>query len=129
MSNHRPRTLSQVTTRKAAAVLGNDVRITHYTVIGVEESVSIEDLTQVGEHCSIRDHDHDASARSMHEGSVVCSPVIIGEDSWIGRGVAVLKGSCIGEGAVIGANAVVRGHIPQDAVAVGIPARVVRVRR
>jgi serine acetyltransferase len=113
----------------ASLTLGNDVRITHYTVIGVEDSISIADRTQVGEHCSIRDHEHDASARSMHAGAVVCSPVSIGQDSWIGRGVAVLKGVRIGAGAVIGANAVVRGDIPQDAVAVGIPARVIRIRR
>jgi serine acetyltransferase len=113
----------------ASLTLGDDVRITHYTIIGVEDSVSIEDRAQIGEHCSIRDHEHDASARSMHEAPVVCSPVNIGADSWIGRGVAVLKGSCIGAGAVIGANAVVRGHIPQGAVAVGIPARVIRIRR
>jgi serine acetyltransferase len=113
----------------ASLVIGNDVRITHYTVIGVEFSMSIEDRAQVGEHCSIRDHDHDASATSMHAAAVVCSPVSIGEDSWIGRGVAVLKGSHVGTGAVIGANAVVCGHIPQDAIAVGVPAHVIRIRR
>jgi serine acetyltransferase len=113
----------------ASLTIGNDVRITHYTVIGVRDSISIEDRAQIGEHCSIRDHDHDASAPSMHAAALVCSPVSIGEDSWIGRGVAVLKGSRIGAGAVIGANALVRGDIPQDAIAVGIPAHVIRIRR
>jgi acetyltransferase-like isoleucine patch superfamily enzyme len=109
--------------------IGNNVRITHYTLIGAQHSISIEDRAQVGEHCSIRDHEHDYSAPSMHGSALVCSPVIIGEDSWIGRGVAVLKGARIGAGAVVGANAVVRGDIPQDAIAVGVPARIIRMRR
>jgi acetyltransferase-like isoleucine patch superfamily enzyme len=47
---------------------------------------------------------------------------------WLGRGVAVLKGAHIERGAVIGANSVVAGHIPANAIAVGAPARVVRYR-
>lgn len=113
----------------ATVIIGDDVRITHYTLIGAECSISMADRVQIGEHCSIRDHDHDASAFSMHAASLICSPVRIEEDSWIGRGVAVLRGSCIESGAVIGANAVVRGKIAKDAIAVGIPARVVRIRR
>ena len=109
--------------------IGDDVRIMHYTLIGAEQSISIEHRAQIAEHCSIRDHDHDVAALSMHAASPVCSPVVIGRDSWIGCGVAVLRGSCIGSGAVIGANAVVRGEIPQNAVAVGIPARVTRMRQ
>lgn len=113
----------------AILTLGNDVRIAHYTMIGVQNSITIADRTQVGEHCSIRDHGHDASAPSMHSAHLVSSPVCIGEDSWIGRGVAVLMGSRIATGAVIGANAVVRGDVPKDAIAVGVPAHVIRIRR
>ena len=115
--------------KEASLTIGDDVLIMHYTMIGAEKSISIGDRTQVAEHCSIRDHDHDISQSSMHRAAVVCSAVSIGDDAWIGRGVAVLKGSQIGAGAVIGANAVARGEIPQDAIAVGIPARVIRMRR
>jgi serine acetyltransferase len=115
--------------KAASLTIGNDVRITHYTLIAVENSMSIEDRAQIGEHSSLRDHEHDAAAHSMHAAPVICSSVSIGEDSWVGRGVAVLKGSQIGPGAIVGANAVVRGNIPKDAVAVGVPARIVRIRR
>jgi acetyltransferase-like isoleucine patch superfamily enzyme len=114
---------------EASVIIGDDVRLTHYTLVGAECSVSLADRVQVGEHCSIRDHDHDVSAVSMHSAPLTCSPVTIGEDSWIGRGVAVLRGTCIEPGAIIGANAVVRGKIPKDAIAVGIPAQVIRIRR
>lgn len=53
--------------------------------------------------------------------------VVIGKNVWIGRNVCVMPGVTIGDGAVIGANAVVTGDIPENAVAVGLPARVIRV--
>jgi acetyltransferase-like isoleucine patch superfamily enzyme len=114
--------------RGACLELGNDVRINHYVIIAAEESIVLRDRASVGEHCSIRDHDHDPAALSMRWGDLISSPVLIGEDCWIARGVAVLRGSQVGAGAIIGANAVVRGIIPDYALAVGVPARVVRYR-
>jgi acetyltransferase-like isoleucine patch superfamily enzyme len=52
--------------------------------------------------------------------------VVIGERAWLGARVIVLPGATIGKRAVIGAGSVVTSAIPDDAVAVGAPARVVR---
>jgi len=54
--------------------------------------------------------------------------VVIGHDVWIGHGAIVLPGRRIGTGAAIGAGAVVSHDIPDFAVAVGVPARVIRFR-
>lgn len=54
--------------------------------------------------------------------------IIIGNDVWIGDNVCLMGGVRIGNGAVIGANAVVAKDIPPYAVAVGNPARVVKYR-
>lgn len=51
--------------------------------------------------------------------------VVIGDDVWLGAKVIVLPGARIGAGAIIGAGAVVRGEIPDMAIAVGAPAKVV----
>ena len=53
---------------------------------------------------------------------------MIGEDVWLGANVTVLKGSAIGDGAVIGAKALVKGKIECNAIAAGIPARGVKYR-
>jgi len=55
-------------------------------------------------------------------------PIVIGNDVFIGMNVTILDGATIGDGAVIGAGAVVAGDIPPYAIAVGVPARVIRYR-
>ncbi len=56
--------------------------------------------------------------------------VTIGNDVWIGQGVSILRkeGLTIGNGAVIGSGAVVTRSIPPYAIAVGVPARVIKYR-
>lgn len=66
-------------------------------------------------------------------GAVVSSPgtpkrVTIGHDVWLGANVIVLSGIRIGNGAIIGAGAVVTRDVPPFAIAIGIPARVIRYR-
>ena len=53
----------------------------------------------------------------------------VGEGTWLGAHVAVLDGSVIGRDCIIGAHAVVNGEIPEFAIAVGTPAKVLRDRR
>lgn len=54
--------------------------------------------------------------------------IIVDDDVWLGYGVIVLDGVRIGKGAVVGAGAVVTQDIPDGAIAVGVPARVVSRR-
>lgn len=53
---------------------------------------------------------------------------VIGNDVWIGVDCVILRGVQIGDGAVIGANSVVTKDIPDYAIAVGSPARVIKYR-
>lgn len=53
---------------------------------------------------------------------------VVGNDVWIGTEALILPGITIGDGAIIGARAVVGSDVPAYAVAVGNPARVVRYR-
>jgi acetyltransferase-like isoleucine patch superfamily enzyme len=57
---------------------------------------------------------------------VVVKPVRIGDKSWIGLNVIILKGVEIGEGAVVAAGSVVTKNIPPWTIAAGNPARVIR---
>ena len=55
--------------------------------------------------------------------------VVIGNDVWLATRVIVLPGARIGDGAIIGAGAIVTGEIPPYAIAVGTPAKVVGTRQ
>lgn len=54
------------------------------------------------------------------------APVLIGDYVWVGAGAKILPGVRIGAGAVIGAGAIVTRDVPENVVAVGAPARVIR---
>ncbi len=55
--------------------------------------------------------------------------VIIGEDCWIGTKTVITSGVTLGSGCVIGAGSVVTRDVPAGAIAVGVPAKVIRMRR
>jgi acetyltransferase-like isoleucine patch superfamily enzyme len=55
--------------------------------------------------------------------------IIIEDDVWIGANCAILDGSIIRKGAVIGANSLVYGEMPEYSVCVGSPARKIGERK
>lgn len=54
--------------------------------------------------------------------------VVIGHDVWIGYEALILPGTRVGNGAIIGARAVVTGTVPPYAIVAGNPARIIRMR-
>ncbi len=54
--------------------------------------------------------------------------IVIGDGVWIGANVLINPGVSIGENAIVGANAVVTKNIPPFAIAVGVPAQVIRYK-
>jgi acetyltransferase-like isoleucine patch superfamily enzyme len=53
----------------------------------------------------------------------------VGEGAWLGAGAKILDGVTLGNRAVVGAGAVVRQAVPEGAIAVGVPARIVGQRQ
>jgi maltose O-acetyltransferase len=68
-------------------------------------------------------HPIDAVLRRSKENG---KPVIIGDDCWIGGGAIICPGVTIGNRCVIGAGSVVTKDIPDDSLAAGNPAKVIR---
>lgn len=90
--------------------------------------ISIGDDVWTGHHVYITDQNHGYADldRPISEQLMPERPVSIGDGSWLGHGTVVLPGSRIGRHVVIGANSVVRDEIPDNCVAAGVPARVVK---
>ena len=74
-----------------------------------------------------RDHGTDMGV-PMKEQVHIKEDIFIGDDVWISANVTVLKGVKIGNGAVIGAGTVVTKDVPENAIVVGNPARLLRYR-
>ena len=92
-------------------------------------SISIGNDVWTGHHVYITDQNHGYEDTSVpiSQQSQPERAVVIGDGSWLGHGSVVLPGVTIGRHVVIGANSVVTKDIPDFSVAVGVPARVVRI--
>lgn len=123
--------VSFVVTATGGITIGNRVYIGKSCVLASDTGITIGDNTMLAEFVSIIDADHGTEKNGIpiRDQNLKPAPITIGNDVWIGRGCAVLKGTTIGEGAVIGANSVVTRDIPPYAVACGVPARIVRYRQ
>ncbi|MDJ0713326.1 MAG: acyltransferase [Prochloraceae cyanobacterium] len=64
----------------------------------------------------------------MEQGVYSKGPVAIGDDVWLGAGAIVLDGVQIGKGCIVGAGAVVTKNLPDYAIAVGVPAKITKMR-
>ena len=87
----------------------------------------IGDRALIGPNCQLITVGHPVDdVQRRRDAWEQAAPIHIGEDAWLGAGVTVLPGVTIGARSVIGAGSVVTRSIPDDAVAVGNPARVIR---
>jgi sugar O-acyltransferase (sialic acid O-acetyltransferase NeuD family) len=106
------------------ATAGTGNMILHGSVIQAQarigDHVIVNTGAQVDHDCVVGDYVH------LAPGVVVCGTVTIGEGTFVGAGATIIPGRKIGAWATIGAGAVVIRDVPDHAVVVGNPARVVR---
>ena len=57
---------------------------------------------------------------------MIFQPIHIGKNVWLGANVTVLPGVTIGDGSIIAAGAVVTRDVPENMIAAGVPAKVIR---
>ncbi len=119
-------------TREGNIAIGDDSNIGPDCHIGTSSNISIGKHCLFGGRCYIGglQHGHEDTDTPMTEQAIVSKGgVQFGDDVWLGAHVIVNDGVTIGSGAIIGAGSVVTGDIPEYAIALGIPAKVVRKRK
>lgn len=112
-----------------ALEIGDGTSIAGNCVLSAAESVRIGRNVLFARNVYVSDHSHefdDPSRPVLDQGITDIAPVEIADGAWLGQNVVVCPGVSIGAGAVIGANSVVLADVPDRAVAVGAPARIVR---
>jgi len=112
------------------AIIGARCKISSHTFIC--EGVTIEDECFIG-HGVIFINDRDPHAVNL-DGSLKsgddwhCEPIVVRRRASVGSGAIILGGVTIGEGALIGAGAVVTSDVQPHSIVAGVPARLVRPR-
>lgn len=104
---------------------GSRVVVCKGTQLDFSGGLQIEDFVHISEQAILYTHDHGTEPTS----SPVRSPLRVGRRAWIGARAIILPNvRMIGEGAIIGAGAVVTREVPAWSVWAGNPARQVGTR-
>ena len=111
--------------------LGRRVTIGEYSVVCGHGGLTVGENTMISWQVSIvpANHIFDRTDIPLRLQGEARRGIQIGCNAWIGSGAIILDGVTIGNDAVVAAGAVVTHDIPEYAVAMGVPARVVRDRR
>jgi acetyltransferase-like isoleucine patch superfamily enzyme len=113
----KPTKYNWVVQHKDNLELGYKTDIGAFTYINAKNGVAIEDYVQIGSHCSI----YSISTIDGTEGEVVLK-----KNCKIGSHSIVMPGVTVGENALVGAMSFVNCDIPDNCVAVGVPAKVIK---
>jgi len=107
--------------------IGDGTSIAGTCVLSAVQSLRLGRKVLMARNVYIADHRHafaDKTRAVLDQGVTEVAPVEICDGAWLGQNVVVGPGVRIGRGAVVGANSVVLDDVPDHAVAVGAPARV-----
>ena len=116
--------------------IGKNVEINDYVHIAAVKSVTIGDNVLMASKIYISDCSHgsytgdendDNPNIPPNERSLSAKEVIIKDNVWLGEFVTVLPGVTVGKGTIVGSNSVVSKSLPDYVIAVGIPAKPVKI--
>ena len=97
--------------------LGKNFDIGTFTYINARYGITINDLVQIGSHCSIYSH----STIDSKKGSIV-----LGKNCRIGSHSTIMPNVSIGENSIVAAHSFVNCNIPQNEIWGGIPAKLIK---
>ena len=112
-------------------VIGDNVNFNFNVHIGVIKSIEIGDNVLIGSGVVIIDHNHgnyknqnqDSPFTIPKERKSIAESIIIGNNIWIAENVAILPGTIIEDGCIIGANSVLSGYYEKNQIIAGAPGK------
>lgn len=102
--------------------IGDNVFINSNSLLMARGGITIEDDVLMAANVQLLSNNHDEYDRQV----LTCKPIHIKKGAWIGAGASILPGVTVGEYAIVGAGAIVTKDVPDFAVVVGSPARIVK---
>jgi acetyltransferase-like isoleucine patch superfamily enzyme len=107
--------------------IGDGCSFSALVALDAHDRVTIGDNCMFALRVTVATATHDYTRTPMNSWTTT-KPVVIGNDVWLGVGATIMPGVTVGDGAVIGAHALVTKDVPPRAIVVGVPARVVKYR-
>jgi acetyltransferase-like isoleucine patch superfamily enzyme len=118
-----------VAANDASLVVGDHTRLGSYSIFNGGHGLRIGAHSIFAAFVYVNTSDHGFARHDLiQRQGFIGAPIEIGEDVWLGGHVFVNKGTNIARGAVVGSGAVVTKDVPEYAIAVGNPARVIGYR-
>ena len=104
--------------------IGKNVFINHACSFLDLGGITIEDDVLIGPKVNLVTENHpiDPSNRK----TLICKPIVIKRNSWIGAGATILPGVTVGENAVVAAGSVVTKDVLNNTIVAGVPAKLVK---
>lgn len=104
--------------------LGKHVFINHACSFLDMGGITLEDHVLIGPKVNLITENHPLNPADRR--SLLCKPIVIKRNAWIGAAATILPGVTIGENAVVAAGAVVSKDVPDNTIVGGVPAKVIR---
>ena len=102
--------------------IGKDVMIMNNCLMMGRGGITIDDGAMIAANAQLISNNHDLYDRQI----LLCKPVHICENAWIGAGATILPGVTVGKNAVVAAGAVVTKDVAPNTIVGGNPAKVIR---
>ena len=112
-------------------LIGNACTVGSSVFFSVNKRITLEDHVGIAGRVAIQDSDgHPSDPEKRMRGELMSeadiAPVTIKEYAWIGRDSHIMKGVTIGRGAIVASGSVVATDVPDGAIAMGVPARMIK---
>ena len=104
--------------------IGKNVFINHACSFLDMGGITIEDNVLIGPKANLITENH--SLNPTDRKSLICKPIVIKRNAWIGAAATILPGITIGENSVVAAGAVVNADVPPNTIVGGVPAKFIK---
>jgi acetyltransferase-like isoleucine patch superfamily enzyme len=104
--------------------IGKNVFINHACSFLDLGGITIEDDVLIGPKVNLITENHPLDPADRK--SLICKPITVKRNAWIGAAATILPGVTIGENSIVAAGAVVSKDVPANTIAGGVPAKVLR---
>lgn len=103
-------------------VIGDNVMIMPDCLMMSRGGITIEDNAMIAANVQLISNNHDLHDRQL----LICKPVRVCRNAWIGAGATILPGVTVGENAVVAAGAVVTKDVVPNTIVGGNPAKFIK---